>query len=149
MDSFFGVGLPELLVILLLAGVVMGPQQIRRVARMLGYWTAQLQRYYRDFVQQLNDEIDTMEAQEVKEAFKEVQKFGQQMNSLRQDFRNAPSTLMREGDKVLRQPLTPDRSPTAAPRPAPSSAGTAADAGNGENVIQPPRVVEIDDDPAV
>ncbi len=146
MDSFLGVGLPELLVILLLAGVIMGPQQILRVARLLGVWTARVQREYRGFVRQLNKEIDDMEAQELKQAFKEVQKVGQQINSLRRDVRTAPGTLLRQGEKAAGDANRQLQAAIAAG--APVKTGTPV-TGEAENSIQPPQPVDIEDDPAI
>ena len=58
MDSFFGIGLPELILILIVAGIVMGPERIGQTARWLGRTTAQLQKISRGFVRQLNQELD-------------------------------------------------------------------------------------------
>lgn len=146
MDSFLGVGLPELLVILLLAGVIMGPQQILRVARLLGVWTARVQREYRGFVRQLNKEIDDMEAQELKQAFKEVQKVGQQINSLRRDVRTAPSALLRQGEKATGDANRQLQAAIAAGAPAKTDTSVT---GEAENSIQPPQPVDIEDDPAI
>ncbi|GAB4160668.1 MAG: hypothetical protein Fur0021_32910 [Candidatus Promineifilaceae bacterium] len=153
MDSFFGVGLPELLVILLLAGVIMGPQQILRVARTLGVWTARVQREYRGFMRQLNKEIDAMEAQEIKQAFKEVQKVGQQVDSLRRDVRAAPNALLRQGDKAVadvnRQLQAAVAAGNAAAKGRERSLPAAALIDDGENSIHPPQLLEVEDDPAI
>ena len=58
MDSVFGIGLPEFILIMLIAGIVMGPERIARTARWLGKTTAQLQAISRGFVRQLTAEID-------------------------------------------------------------------------------------------
>lgn len=153
MDSFFGVGLPELLVILLLAGVIMGPQQILRVARTLGVWTARVQREYRGFMRQLNKEIDAMEAQEIKQAFKEVQKVGQQVDSLRRDVRAAPNALLRQGDKAVADANRQLQAAVAAGNAAATGKErllpAAALIDDGENSIHPPQLLEVEDDPAI
>lgn len=153
MDSFFGVGLPELLVILLLAGVIMGPQQILRVARLLGVWTARVQREYRGFMRQLNKEIDDMEAQELRDALKEVQKMQQQMNSLRRDVRAAPTTLLRQGDKAVADANRQLQAAMAATSPATKAGDPSLPAASVvaevENFIHPPQILEVEDDPAI
>jgi len=58
MDSFFGIGAPELILILVIAGLVMGPERIGRTARWLGRTTAQLQGISRSFMRQLNADLD-------------------------------------------------------------------------------------------
>ncbi len=50
MDSFFGIGLPEFVLILVIAGMVMGPERIVRMARSLGVVTARLQNISRSFL---------------------------------------------------------------------------------------------------
>ncbi len=142
MDSIFGIGAPELFVILLLAGLLMGPRQIRRVARLLGLWTARAQRYYRSFVTQLNEEIDTLEAEDVREAFREVQTLGRQMDSIGRDIRGAPGALMggvQTAGTETRQTLRETMQELAAAPPPVEAA---------ENTIQPPRPLEVADDPA-
>ncbi|MCP5098981.1 MAG: twin-arginine translocase subunit TatB, partial [Chloroflexi bacterium] len=61
MDSFFGIGFPELVTILILAGIVMGPARIGRVARWLGRTTAQLQTISRGFMRQLSAELESVD----------------------------------------------------------------------------------------
>ena len=58
MDSFFGIGAPELVLILIIASMVMGPKRIGQTARWLGRTTAQLQNISRSFIRQLNAELD-------------------------------------------------------------------------------------------
>ena len=150
MDSFFGIGLPELLVILLLAGVIMGPQQILRVAQLLGVWTARVQREYRGFMRQLNKEIETLEAQELKEALQEAKKFGQQLDSLRREVRAGPNTLLRQGEKAAGDANRQLQKAMAAGIPATKAADDAiAAVDEVENRIQPPQILEVEDDPAI
>ena len=51
----------EFVVILLLAGIVLGPERIRDVARWLGKTTAQLRAVSRGFMQQLSAELDAVD----------------------------------------------------------------------------------------
>lgn len=87
MDSFFGIGLPELIAILILAGLVMGPQRIRQVARTLGQWTAVLQRYARQFTRQLNSELDAMDMGDLRDMRDEILQLRRQVTSLQDDLR--------------------------------------------------------------
>ncbi|MEW6682600.1 MAG: Sec-independent protein translocase protein TatB [Nitrospirota bacterium] len=61
----FGIGFPELIVILLLALIVLGPQRLPELARTLGRGFAMLKRAADDAQAQVQDELraveDTME----------------------------------------------------------------------------------------
>ena len=57
MDNIFGIGLPELILILAIAGMVMGPERIARTARSLGVMVARLQEVSRSFFRQLRAEL--------------------------------------------------------------------------------------------
>lgn len=61
MDNIFGIGLPEFVLILVIAGMVMGPERIARTARSLGVLTARLQTISRSFFRQLNAELDSVD----------------------------------------------------------------------------------------
>jgi Sec-independent protein translocase protein TatA len=101
MDSFFGIGLAELLVILLLAGLVMGPQRVRQVARTLGRLTARLQSASRAFMRQLNAELDTVDSTgELKATIKEVRDLRRQVTDLRQEVKSAARSFAQEEQAV-------------------------------------------------
>lgn len=87
MDSFFGIGLPELIAILILSGLVLGPQRIRDAARTLGQWTAVVQRYARQFTRQLNAELDAAEMEDLRAMRDELQQLRRQVTSLQDDLK--------------------------------------------------------------
>lgn len=101
MDSFFGIGLPELILILLLAGMVMGPQRIREVARKLGRITAQLQRISREFARQLNAEIDSLDGNEVRDSLSELRQLQEEVQALRSELSQAPRSAVDEARKAV------------------------------------------------
>ena len=80
MDSFFGIGFPELVLILLLAGMVMGPQRIRQVARTLGRLVAQVQGISREFTRQLNAELDAIDNKEMRGTINDVNELRQRLD---------------------------------------------------------------------
>lgn len=97
MDSFFGIGFAELIVILVLAGLVMGPQRIRQVARTLGRITAQLQGISREFARQLNAELDSLDdGGEMKTTMQEVREMRRELQSLRQELNEVPKAFMQD-----------------------------------------------------
>ena len=96
MDSFFGIGLPELILILLLAGMVMGPQRIRHVARTLGRITSQLQNVSREFARQLNSELDALDGDQVKGSLSDLRELQAEVQALRRELSQAPRSMVGE-----------------------------------------------------
>jgi Tat protein translocase TatB subunit len=142
MDSFFGIGLPELLVILVLAGLVMGPQRIRIVARWLGTFVAQMQRLSRDFSRQLNEELDALDQQEVREALEEVKTLRKQVRDLRKEVLSLPKETAGEAQRALdeaKQPWQVGKKPLAN--------GTTNQPGSTESPAGLPKAVRVPDDP--
>jgi Sec-independent protein translocase protein TatA len=127
MDSFFGIGLAELIVILVLAGLVMGPHHIRRVARTLGRVTAQLQNISREFTRQLNAELDSLDTGEMKGAVQDVKELQRQVQELRRELAAMPRTLASESREALR--------------------GTEQPAANGRETTPLPQPLDVGDDP--
>lgn len=98
MDSFFGIGAPELILILLLAGIVMGPERIGQVARWLGKTTAQLQAISRQFMRQLNAELTAAdEGGELKGAMDDIQALQRQVRQLRDEIKSSAMKPVEEG----------------------------------------------------
>jgi Tat protein translocase TatB subunit len=60
----FGVGFPELVVILAVALIVLGPQRLPEVARMLGRAYAQLRRASEEFQNTIRQDLAALERQE-------------------------------------------------------------------------------------
>lgn len=101
MDSFFGIGLPELLVILLLAGLVMGPKRIQQVARTLGRVTAQLQSVSREFARQLNAELDALDGDEIKGTVRDMRELQREVEALRKELSQVPKSLSKESTEAV------------------------------------------------
>jgi sec-independent protein translocase protein TatA len=60
----FGIGIPELVMILVVALIVLGPQRLPEVARMLGRAYAQLRRASEEFQQTIRQDLAALERQE-------------------------------------------------------------------------------------
>jgi sec-independent protein translocase protein TatB len=102
MDSFFGIGTPELILILLLAGIVMGPERIGKVARWLGKTTAQLQAISRQFVRQLNAELAAADqGEDLKGAMDDIKALQQQVSQLRNELKSAATKPFEEGKAAM------------------------------------------------
>jgi len=103
MDSVFGVGLPELVVIVVIAGMVMGPERIAQTARKLGRLTAQLQGVSRAFFRQLNAELDAVdEGGDIKATVEELRRLRQQVDDLRGEIFTLASGTAGDTRQVVR-----------------------------------------------
>ncbi len=60
----FGIGLPELVLILVLGLLVLGPQRLPEVARMIGRAYGQLRRASEEFQNTIRQDIATLDRQE-------------------------------------------------------------------------------------
>lgn len=158
MDSVFGIGLPELILILLLAGLVMGPQRIREVARWLGYMTAKLQAISRTFMRQLNTELDSLdESGELRGAMQDVQDLRRQVDELRRELMATTSkpfqegkAALEEGRALLNQSIAPPQ--LLAQRSKEVETAVKPDSSTVENPIVAapmtlPNLVDVPDDP--
>lgn len=140
MDSFFGIGFPELVMILILAGLVLGPQKIRQVARTLGRFVAQMQSISRQFTRQLNAELDALDAEEVKGAVEDVKALRREMTDLRREVSTLSDNAVAEGRKALEEGEKIFQGREVPPPEAP---------GNAPRKWEQPRDGESDDTPAV
>lgn len=134
MDSFFGIGLPELIAILILSGLVLGPQRIRDAARTLGQWTAVVQRYARQFTRQLNAELDAAEMEDLRAMRDELQQLRRQVTSLQDDLKTEARHFAQGTHQIARDvenALDPRLANTASPPTPPAL----------------PKPVEVSDDP--
>ena len=143
MDSVFGIGLPELILVAVLAGMVMGPERIVRVARTLGLMTARLQGVSRAFLRQLSAELDSTDADgQLRDTLDELQQLRRQVAELRSEVLTIASGTAAEGKQVMRElkgaqnAIMPPNLLAAARTPSPPPAAPAAPAA--EPVYRPP-----------
>ena len=104
MDSFFGIGLPELVLILLVAGIVMGPERIGVAARWLGRTTSQLQAVSRSFMRQINSELDGLEGTSaVKETVREMQDLQGELAQLKRELLSLTNDVSKDSKQLMAQ----------------------------------------------
>ena len=144
MDGFslFNIGFGELFFILILAGLVMGPQRIRVVARWLGQMTAKLRGISTQFMRQLNSELDSSEREDLKAALDDIRSLQQELRDLRREVYSAPKAAYDEGRKSIEE--------------AKNSASSIVNGTNkngsdnsigGGTPVGLPSILDIDDDP--
>jgi Tat protein translocase TatB subunit len=148
MDSFFGIGFPELILILVIAGIVMGPERIGVAARWLGKTSAQLQSISRSFVNQLNAELDGIkDADEIRGALSDMQDLRNQVQQLKQELISVTNGAVSDGRNVV-QETQEELKRTIAPPNIPQ----AGEEPSGQSVENPSKVdlpnrLDVPDDP--
>lgn len=160
MDSFFGIGLSELVLILIVAGIVMGPERIGQTARWLGRTTAQLQKISRGFMRQLNQELDNSgDGQALRETMQEIQQLRRELTDLRGEVTQTTREATRAGKQAMddiNNSIKPPSLKLPPPPPPQNSATTngkvaAADEKsetvNDTAVPRLPELLEVPDDP--
>jgi Sec-independent protein translocase protein TatA len=163
MDSFFGIGLPELILILIVAGIVMGPERIGQTARWLGRTTTQLQRISRGFVRQLNQELDSAgDGQAIKDTMQELKQLRKELTDLRGEVTQTASSATRAGQQAfdeinnsIKPPSLNVKPPTLSTAPVsevtPNGQAKAAEnekESTASTAVPPlPKLLDIQDDP--
>lgn len=102
MDNIFGVGLPEVVLILIIAGMVMGPERIVRAARTLGVLVTRLQKVGLASVRQLTAELDSAdETGQVRSTAEEMKELHHQMAELRREILSLTTGVAVEGKQAI------------------------------------------------
>jgi Tat protein translocase TatB subunit len=157
MESFFGIGLPELVLILVIAGIVMGPERIGVTARWLGKTTAQLQGISRSFIKQLNAELDGIQdADEIRGAVEDMRDLRDQLEQLKKELISVSSGATREGKQAISEIQQGMERTIAPPQKLETSSETSI-SNAAETMTSPvaepisgddlPKRLEIPDDP--
>src|SRR5262249_46020103 len=94
--AMFGIGLPELVVILAVALIVLGPQRLPEVARMLGRAYAQLRRAREEFQQAIRQDLEVLERQEDANRNKAV---AQEIRERCADVEDVQTAVIQERDR--------------------------------------------------
>ncbi len=115
----FDVGLSELVVIMVVALVVIGPKRLPAVARSMGRWWANLQRYINRIKM---DVTNTMEREELRELERKVKAEAEALERSVQQTGSAIDHEARQLGKELEQPAqgpgqaAPSSNPSEPPR---------------------------------
>lgn len=71
--EFMDIGINELVIVLVLAAIILGPERLARTARELGKLVRNLKSYFTSLNEELKSELDILD--EIKEVKKEITKF--------------------------------------------------------------------------
>lgn len=96
-----GIGFPELVLILVVALIVLGPQRLPEVARMLGRAYAQLRRASEEFQNTIRQDLATLERQEDANRNKAV---AQELRERFADVADVHTIIVREGTPLSGRP---------------------------------------------
>ncbi|WP_420642703.1 twin-arginine translocase TatA/TatE family subunit [Candidatus Leptofilum sp.] len=141
MDSFFGIGFPELILILIVAGIVMGPERIGQAARWLGRTTAQMQKISRGFMRQLNHELDNSgDGEALRETMQELQQLRKELTDLRGEITQATSETTQAGKQAFADINNSIQLPNLMPSP------TVKGVSNGKPTSTPEQNETVVDD---
>lgn len=141
-DSIFGIGGPEFLFILILAGIFLGPGRIAKVARWMGQTTAKLQNISRGFVGQLKAELDMADgADDIRDMLREMQDLRTEVNSLQ----NQLSTTLKDASAETTSSLNELAELTNSIRPPsfdeePPQIGSNGNGANGSSEESLPQI---------
>ncbi len=117
--DLFGIGGAELIILLFLAGVLLGPRRLARLGRDVGKLIRQIRTLTGDLTKQLNREIDLLEALEGKSGQSPNSEEHQQAQ-LPEAYRRFREDFPEEGklDSLSRQQARDNRRPSREHRPA-------------------------------
>jgi len=122
--EFLGIGLPELLVILILALLVVGPQRLPQTAAQIARFIRQVRRYATEVTEQLREEMEKLEA--------EYEAMQEQLRRTQEELRQA----RQEADKLVKAAAGLPEEPVLA-RPA-QEQGLPASGEYGEEPQESP-----------
>ena len=114
--DFLGIGLPEIILILIVALIVVGPKRLPEVAAQIARVIRQLRGYATDVTSQMRSELDEL-TREYEQVRKELQEF-------RQVAAKDLDSVSREVDRTVREvPAIIESSAEAEPEKRPSPPG--------------------------
>lgn len=156
-DSIFGIGGPELFVILVIAGIILGPKRIAQVANWFGRTTAYLQNISRGFATQLKDELNQLDEEgDLKSMMSEMTALRDEVNQLQSQLKGQVQDAVEETKSAVDESIGQVNSIGGPPKLDLNSNGN----GNGSDPVesdktvpakkeppQLPNLVEVADDP--
>ncbi len=124
------IGWTEILIIMVIALVVVGPKDLPRIVRTIGQWSGKARAYARDFQRSIEEAADETEIAAIQ---KEIATANEELSTARADL---GSSIKLDDD-----PSPPEKSDKSADKPADETAGSgpAAAKADGEPAVEPPK----------
>lgn len=97
----FNIGFSELILILLVAFVIVGPKDLPKVARALGRWVRQLQRMFQDFKDEVGLDETMQELKSTEEDLNQTLRSVDPTREIRDVKRDTEKTI-REAKKAIK-----------------------------------------------
>jgi sec-independent protein translocase protein TatB len=127
----FDISFSEMLVILVIALVVLGPERLPKVARTVGRWSGQARGYLRNLTQELDRESKLADLKrQIEEAQREVKKQASDFETSTRSYASEVSRTFKPDHPEYDPDF--DREDEAAPTAAPSTAPAATPAPDAE-----------------
>ena len=144
----FDIGWSELVVIVVVALVVIGPKELPGVIRGLGQTVAKLRRMAGDFQGQFNEALKEAELTDLKKSVDELRSIANPLQAFKDEVRSTIEGAAAEAERALPQfPADPMQTPVDTPPPATPEAVVPPPA-MPEAILPPPAVPEAAPPPA-
>jgi Tat protein translocase TatB subunit len=92
--SLFGIGLPQILLIMMVALIVFGPEKLPEIAGQIGRWVGQARAWMQDARNELNELTSVQE---------ELMSVKQDLEDIRKDLQNTSQEVLKELDDVRKE----------------------------------------------
>lgn len=149
--NIINIGGAELIFIMILAGIFLGPSRIRDVARWVGRLTVQARNISRQFTQQLEAELDADELEDIRGALNDIKSLRKEVDDLRRELVQGPQALIDESNATaasLKKEVADLQKDVDRSVKVEQTNGTSDDNQIGGKTPLP-NVVDVEGDPAV
>ena len=133
----FELGWQELIILMLIALIVVGPKDLPRIVKTAGQWMGKARGYARDFQRTIEEAADATEIDAIK---KEIDEANKELSTARRDVNEGADAVKRDVaestdsmNKMLNEDVTPSSGTAAAkPNGGEPPGGQAAEADGGQ-----------------
>ena len=133
----FDIGWQEIIILMLIALIVVGPKDLPRVVKTAGQWMGKARGYARDFQRTIEEAADATEIDAVK---KEIDEANRELSTARRD--------VAEGAGDVNKMFSDDVSPSSKTAAAKPNGGTTPDGGAAEAGSDKPAAPVAEPEPA-